>query len=68
MEKFKENLRKIKGVITKNKKQTAIISIAVLAVIVLAITLIFQNISKNGISVITPELAKAMTYDQVQEG
>ena len=68
MGKFKEKLQKLKGVMQKHKKQTAIISIAVLTVIVIAVTLIYQNVSQKRFGVITPELAKAMTYDQVQEG
>ena len=43
MGKFKEKLQKLKGVMQKYKKQTAIISIAVLTVIVIAVTLIYQN-------------------------
>ena len=68
MEKFKAKLQNLKGVIAKHKKQTAIISIAVIAVIVLAVTLIYQNVSQKGFGVITPELAKALTYDRVEEG
>ena len=68
MGKFKEKLQNLKGVMLKHKKQTAIISTAVLAVIVIAVTLIYQNVSQKRFGVITPELAKAMTYDQVQEG
>ena len=68
MEKFKAKLQNLKGVIARHKKQTAIISIAVIAVIVLAVTLIYQNVSQKGFGVITPELAKTLTYDRVEEG
>ena len=68
MEKIKAKLQNLKGVIAKHKKQTAIISAAVFAVIVLAITLIYQSVSQKGFGVITPELAKALTYDRVEEG
>ena len=68
MEKFKASLKNLKEAITRNKKRTLITVGATLAVIVLAIILIFQSVNKTKISIMTPELAKAMTYDQVEEG
>ena len=68
MEKFKASLKNLKEAITSNKKRTLITVGATLAVIVLAIILIFQSVNKTKISIMTPELAKAMTYDQVEEG
>src|SRR5699024_6611126 len=51
----------------KNKKQVIIGSVVILLVIVIAIVASLQNTnnSKTGIS---PELAKAMTYDVVKDG
>ena len=68
MEKFKASLKNLKEAITNNKKRTLITVGATLAVIVLAITLIFQSVNQTKISVMSPELAKAMTYEQVEDG
>ena len=61
-------MEKFKNFIKQNKKKLTTILVAVLLVIVYVISLIYQKTAKNGIGVETPELAKAMTYPQVQEG
>ena len=68
MGKFQAKRKKVKTLIQQHKRQAAILLIAIFAVIVLIIASIYQNTTQKGMGVITPELAKAMTYDQVQEG
>lgn len=61
------NIAKAKEVIMQNKKQTISILSAIIVIIAIALTAIIQT-SRKGQSVIDPELAKAMTYAEVQEG
>ena len=59
-------LNRAKEFLSKNKKQVIIGSVAILLFVFIAIAAIIQSTNnKTGIS---PELAKAMTYDVVEEG
>ena len=60
------NMSNLKDNLMKNKKRVIMISAIMLIAILIAIVVIMQSFyNKTGI---TPELAKAMTYDQVEEG
>ena len=58
---------KLKRAIQENKRKVVTISTVILAIIVLVIALIYQKTTKSENIVITPELAKAMTYPIVSE-
>ena len=60
------NINNMKDFFAKNTKQVITASVAMLLVLVIAIIAVIQS-TKNK-TVISPELAKAMTYDQVEEG
>ena len=67
MGKFKGKLKNFKEIIFNRKKQIGIVTI-VLVIIAVATTLICKNVEQAKMLANNPELAKAMTYDQVQEG
>ena len=64
---FKEKLNAFKEIVFSRKKQISIVAI-VLVIIAVATTLIYKNVEQARMLANNPELAKAMTYDQVQEG
>ena len=72
MGKLREKIKSFKEAMKGHKKRVAIIStitVSILAIVVLVLTTVFQTASKKKKeTVLDPELAKAMTYDQVQEG
>ena len=67
MENFKGKLKAFKEMIVNRKKQIFIIVI-ILAIIAVATTLIYNNVRQAQLLANNPEIAKSMTYDQVQEG
>ncbi len=67
MGKFKGKLKSFKEIVLNRKKQIGVIAI-ILIIIAIATTLIYKNIEQARMLANNPELAKAMTYDQVQEG
>ena len=67
MEKFKGKLKTFKEIILNRKKQISIVAI-VLVIVGIATTLIYKNVEQAKMLANNPELAKAMTYDQVQDG
>ena len=67
MGKFKGKLNEFKEIVFNRKKQISIVAI-ILIVIAIAWTLIYKNVRQAQMLANNPELAKAMTYDEVQEG
>ena len=67
MEKFKQKLSSVKGTILKYKKITLIIAI-VLVIVGVVSTLIYKNVEYARMLANNPELAKAMTYEEVKDG
>ena len=67
MEKFKQKLSSVKGTILKHKKITLIIAI-VLVIVGVVSTLIYKNVEYARMLANNPELAKAMTYEEVKDG
>lgn len=59
-------MTKLKDILIKNKKRVITANIAILLVILIAIAATIQSINKK--TQISPELAKAMTYDIVEDG
>ena len=64
---FKNKLKNFKEIVFNRKKQISIVAI-ILTVIAVVTTLIFKNIEQARMLANNPELAKAMTYDEVKEG
>ena len=67
MEKFKQKLSSVKGTILKHKKMTLIIAI-VLVIVGVVSTLVYKNVEYARMLANNPELAKAMTYEEVKDG
>ena len=67
MGKFKGKLKTFKEFVFSRKKQISIVAI-ILIVIAIATSLIYKNVRQARMLANNPELAKAMTYDEVKEG